>query len=308
MHHKRDVHESSQQSKKKNNEMVAIVGGQDCSPHQWPFIVAIFRNGQHHCGGAIRNEKWIISAGHCFINYQKYFYEVRAGMLRRLSYHPALQITHVSEIYVHEGFDIKKMVNDIALIKLAEPLMFNRYVRPICLPGPGRSGPISRWEQGPPPTTVCTVIGWGVLSEGGSEPDNLKEVDLHIQPRCTGDNDGKAICAGEPDGGKDACQGDSGGPLICRSVSNPEEHYLAGVVSFGIGCAKPRESGVYTRVALYMDWMDLVERGRVAGVIPIEKCPSQKCMWGGGKCLNIRQKCNGKVECLVSSDPSLFRF
>lgn len=196
-HRKRDTF-----PKKKSAELVAIVGGQDVTLHQWPFIVAIFRNGKHHCGGAIKTAKWVISAAHCFISYQKYFYEIRAGMLRRASYHPALQITHVEKVYVHEEFSVKKMNNDIALIKLAEPLMFNRYVRPICMPGPKKSGPTNGWQHGPPPTTVCTVIGWGLLSERGGDPDNLKEVDLPIQARCKNDDNGRSICAGELLGGK----------------------------------------------------------------------------------------------------------
>lgn len=187
--------------------MVAIVGGQDSAPYQWPFIVAIFRNGKHHCGGAIKSSTWIISAAHCFINHKKYYYEIRAGMLRRASYHPALQITNAEKVYTHEDFSVKKMNNDIALIKLAEPLMFNRYVRSICMPGPNKSGPSSMWKQGPSPTTVCTVIGWGLMSENGLDPDQLKEVNLPIQPRCKNDDNGKSICAGEILGGKDACQG-----------------------------------------------------------------------------------------------------
>ena len=60
------------------------------------------------------------------------------------------------------------------------------------------------------------------------------------------------ICAGYPQGGKDACKGDGGGPLI---VQSKESAVIYGIVTFGIGCAKPNAPGVYTRVANYIDWI-----------------------------------------------------
>jgi len=85
----------------------------------------------------------------------------------------------------------------------------------------------------------------------------MREVEVPILAECThkSDIDGKEICAGYLSGGHDTCQGDSGGPLLCREPNNLSKWYVAGIVSHGEGCARPMEPGVYTRVALYMDWI-----------------------------------------------------
>ena len=40
-----------------------IVGGSFASKNQFPYQIALLRNGFLSCGGSIFNEKWIITAG-----------------------------------------------------------------------------------------------------------------------------------------------------------------------------------------------------------------------------------------------------
>jgi secreted trypsin-like serine protease len=62
------------------------------------------------------------------------------------------------------------------------------------------------------------------------------------------------MCAGG-EKGKDSCRGDSGGPLIIEDETEGT-FYLAGIVSYGsIGCGAYDAPAIYTRVALYSDWI-----------------------------------------------------
>jgi len=111
-------------------------------------------------------------------------------------------------------------------------------------------------NQGKSLTEVAEII-----IEAASGSDELREVDLTVQPAdaCIIDPDkpltGNMLCAGLVAGEKppkDTCQGDSGGPLVVRNAQK-NDWWQIGIVSFGDICAtKP---GVYARVANYLDWI-----------------------------------------------------
>jgi len=42
-----------------DQEKGRIVGGGYTNPLQWPFVVAIYRDGKFHCGGTIYTERWV---------------------------------------------------------------------------------------------------------------------------------------------------------------------------------------------------------------------------------------------------------
>lgn len=104
------------------------------------------------------------------------------------------------------------------------------------------------------------MAGWGVTLEGSLVlASSLQEASLPLVSlgacrealgEAVTDN---MLCAGGVRG-QDACQGDSGGPLMGEDPDT-NRVYLAGVVSWGVGCARDNLPGVYTRVTQYTDWI-----------------------------------------------------
>jgi len=62
----------------------------------------------------------------------------------------------------------------------------------------------------------------------------------------------RMICAGYENGQIDSCKGDSGGPFVCKDTYN---YVLAGAVSWGVGCARPGQPGLYTNISYFLTWL-----------------------------------------------------
>lgn len=102
---------------------------------------------------------------------------------------------------------------------------------------------------------MADVAGWGATCEGCSATNILRFVTVPVitNAQCNtmygGMISAGMLCAGFPEGGRDACQMDSGGPLTFNNQ-------LIGAVSWGGGCARPNAPGVYARVAHYRTWIN----------------------------------------------------
>ena len=198
------------------------------------------------CGGSILSANWIVSAAHCFVFGSDYRpdaeasdVEIVAGITKLgVDVAPRIQ---VSEIISHPDYDPASTKNDIALLKLATPVNLDGSTKKaIALP----------WSQSaaswPAKNTPATVSGWGNTSSTESDyPIDLMaaEIDVLTSPsetQCGAYGDmylpELMLCAAEMTVGKDACQGDSGGPLASQASGT---WTLAGIVSWGIGCANP---------------------------------------------------------------------
>ncbi|KAL0274876.1 UNVERIFIED_CONTAM: hypothetical protein PYX00_002903 [Menopon gallinae] len=232
-----------------------IVGGETASKY-YPWVAAIFLRNKFHCGGSVINNKFILTAGHCMTRAttgnirviigpknlaeeKQYFDEQLDSSLK------------IENIIVHENYTTNYIYadNDIALIKLRDPIVFTDKIYPVCLP--------DKEGQDDPTNANVTVLGWGKTEHNMNSP-TLRQAVLNVMPEDECKKVPKIghhiassmVCAYGPQ--KDSCQGDSGGPLLRENNGIMEQ---IGIVSWGIGCAYPNRPGIYTRLKSYLDWV-----------------------------------------------------
>jgi Trypsin/PASTA domain/PKD domain len=221
-----------------------IVGGSPANPGEYPAQGALlFQIGPHAylCGGSLVGSRYFLTAAHCAVDddgnpLPPASFTVKLGNVDRTGTTDDYFVTAVD---VNAGFSLFTFGNDAAMLKLDRPAPY----QPLRVIGTDEG---AKWTPGTP----ARIIGWGTTSEGGSVSNLLLEADVPLITDAACDEAYGAefdattmVCAG--DGVHDTCQGDSGGPLM---VPNGAALVLAGITSWGYGCARADSPGVYTRL------------------------------------------------------------
>jgi len=132
-----------------------IVGGQNAGTATWGWAVSISIASNYLCGGSIISTSWIITAAHCVVNFTASQITIYAGSNRRFS---GTQTRVASKVIVHPSYNPNTYLNDIALLRLASPLiMSDPNFSPICIPSVS-SATLSAGEWPPAGTTVNIYI------------------------------------------------------------------------------------------------------------------------------------------------------
>ncbi|XP_071819905.1 uncharacterized protein [Apostichopus japonicus] len=249
-----------------------IVGGTVASLGSWPWQ-ALLEYRSVLCGAVLISNEWVATAAHCVGDpgFRSNLEAVVLGEVHLTSEARTRVRRPVERIMVHPGYNPIIIDNDVALLKLAEPVKFDYYVRPVCLPDGNDFDEVERY-------TNCYATGWGRTSQFGSVSMDLRQANLPLVNRsiCYEQliNNGyntiteNMICAGYDEGMVSTCQGDSGGPLVCQESDG--RWTLVGITSWGYGCAQPESPTVYARVSRYLETIASV----MEGTDPLVSCES----------------------------------
>ncbi len=240
-----------------------IVGGTATTIAANPWQVSLqSSSGSHFCGGSVLNENWILTAQHC-VNSGGTISKPARIEAGTTTISGSGQVRSVAEVVVYPGYVDANVGKDVALLRLSTPLdLSGANVKAI--------GLVTQADATAGVTNtgvVARVTGWGTLSSGGSTlPDTLQTVDVNVVSNSSAQTSypnetigADQLAAAAP--GKDSCQGDSGGPL---TVLKGSTRVLAGVVSWGYGCADARYPGMYARVSEFETWIT----SKINGVTP----------------------------------------
>ncbi len=237
-----------------------IIGGQVAGPGEWPWQVALIGAGSdpyfgQYCGGSLIDVEWVVTAAHCVVGDDAGDVQVLAGIHDLGDPEAGYQRLDVAQIYVHPQYEQAAQYDkDVALIRLEDAADLG--------PTPGgemvATVPLVSAGVGSLAGEQAAISGWG--SDGSGYPEDLMEavVPVVTNANCNdsnsydGDITANMLCAGYTAGGVDTCSGDSGGPLV---VDGPNWK-LAGITSWGNGCALPNYYGVYTRVSQVVGWIE----------------------------------------------------
>lgn len=249
-----------------------IYGGENADIDEFPWLAMLqyenFRaERKFSCGGSLINNRYVVTAAHCVVGeVQKKEGELVAVRLgeydtttdidcimlddEQICADPPIDVP-VEEKTTHPEYNEKSMLNDIALLRLNQDILYTDFIQPVCLP---QNSLFKSSAAG----DVDFVTGFGRTLHGSRSAIKQKlGIKIYDQERCRtkfatkkADITPNQLCAGG-DFAKDSCHGDSGGPLMKLQ----KVWILEGVVSYGNRCGLEDWPGVYTRVLAYMGWI-----------------------------------------------------
>lgn len=131
-----------------------IVGGENAANHSAPYIITLQSQatGGHSCGGSILNVNWILTAAHCILAHPL---QIVAGQHDLTHVSGTEQLRLVAQSILHAQYDPETLFNDIAVLRLATPLVLVPGIVEVTrLPQPGVI----------PSSGTVTMHGWGSIS------------------------------------------------------------------------------------------------------------------------------------------------
>lgn len=251
-----------------------VVNGKDAKPGMISSIISLRNeNKVHSCGGTLLSKDVVLTAAHCCIYKEK---SMRKKKKVYWAYAGGLHVKKLKQKRKVVKFKAHPLADggtkhDICMLKVKPKFKFDKRKKYKVEKATLNSRKVK-------PGTDMIVAGWGANKENVNpwiedlqylkiESISAKECSNRLKRlRMDVDGDGELIyvktllnkrniCT-KQDFGTDSCQGDSGGPLYLKDKKKRGPwKILAGIVSWGVGCARKGIPSIYVDVVQYKKWI-----------------------------------------------------
>uniref|UniRef100_A0A3Q3X520 Peptidase S1 domain-containing protein n=1 Tax=Mola mola TaxID=94237 RepID=A0A3Q3X520_MOLML len=250
-----------------------LIGG-TLAPHvPWQAMVYLSDNVMTggYAGGALISDRWVLTAGrNLFVRKSRediqgkepLIPKVYLGITRREEATASMEVP-VEKVVLHPHFQNQTdWDNDLALIKLKEPVLISEKVTPIPLPEKGQD-----LADVPNGKGVIAGWGWGVHLELASPLKHLL-IPLVNHSACKAEYDALSytpfvddnmFCTGSAKWVGNVCFGDAGGALAVIDAETGDI-YAAGILSYD-NCCTSQLYAVHMKISSYLPWIHKVTRG-----------------------------------------------
>ncbi|XP_070141498.1 serine protease grass-like [Drosophila kikkawai] len=223
------------------------IGGLDFRHEAYPWMAYLYdHENEFVCDGSLIHKRFVLTAAHCISSFVDL--SVRLGKHYTASRAESSTVYNVTLAIRNRLYSKAEHVHDIGLLRLDREVVFNAYIRPVC---------VIKNRRRVPHVNTYTTTGWD-RTENSRISSVLKVVQLtEVDPNACTEYSRRRLnfgqfCASNSTG--DTCSGDSGGPLVqIVNVDGTWRYVQFGIVSYGMQrCMGP---GVYVRVHSYVDWI-----------------------------------------------------
>jgi len=232
-----------------------IINGTPAELGQFPHLAHVhFYRGTsgYVCSGSMLAPNWVITAGHCVEDVDRFI--ITVGALNWREPEEGAVVSETTRSILHEMYDQPFGLNhDIGLIELTENIETTDNIA---------ISEISKEIFGADVPVI--VAGWGKTSDSGSASNILMYNDGGVftvsNEKCIETfgpltvTDAHICTTAGPEGG--TCNGDSGSPLNYREEDG--RLVTIGLCSFGssAGCEAVGYPKGFTRISSYIDWIE----------------------------------------------------